>query len=135
MTDNHITFRLYIPLGMIILLMIMIFFHRNHMHKYLYIISSLCLFVAVLAYFAMTRHLAGDREPGALMQAVPIIWLVGIFGGYILSILSFVVFIIEQAQRHLWAKGIIGIAGVALILLSIWGIYMLIRGISSLKSG
>lgn len=135
MTDNHITFRLYIPLGMIILLMIMIFFHRNHMHKYLYIISSLCLFVAVLAYFAMTRHLAGDREPGSLMQAVPIIWLVGIFGGYILSILSFVVFIIEQAQRHLWAKGIIGIAGVALILLSIWGIYMLIRGISSLKRG
>lgn len=135
MTDNHITFRLYIPLGMIILLMIMIFFHRNHMHKYLYIISSLCLFVAVLAYFAMTRHLAGDREPGSLMQAVPIIWLVGIFGGYILSILSFVVFIIEQAQRYLWAKGIIGIAGVALILLSIWGIYMLIRGISSLKSG
>lgn len=135
MTDNHITFRLYIPLGMIILLMIMIFFHRNHMHKYLYIISSLCLFVAVLAYFAMTRHLAGDREPGSLMQAVPIIWLVGIFGGYILSILSFVVFIIEQAQRHLWAKGIIGIAGVALILLSIWGIYMLIRGILSLKSG
>ncbi len=135
MTDNHITFRLYIPLGMIILLMIMIFFHRNHMHKYLYIISSLCLFVAVLAYFAMTRHLAGDREPGSLMQAVPIIWLVGISGGYILSILSFVVFIIEQAQRHLWAKGIIGIAGVALILLSIWGIYMLIRGISSLKSG
>ena len=135
MTDNHITFRLYIPLGMIILLMIMIFFHRNHMHKYLYIISSLCLFVAVLAYFAMTRHLAGDREPGSLMQAVSIIWLVGIFGGYILSILSFVVFIIEQAQRHLWAKGIIGIAGVALILLSIWGIYMLIRGISSLKSG
>lgn len=135
MTDNHITFRLYIPLGMIILLMIMIFFHRNHMHKYLYIISSLCLFVAVLAYFAMTRHLAGDREPGAFMQAVPIIWLVGISGGYTLSILSFVVFIIEQAQRHLWAKGIIGIAGVALILLSIWGIYMLIRGISSLKSG
>ena len=135
MTDNHITFRLYIPLGMIILLMIMIFFHRNHMHKYLYIISSLCLFVAVLAYFAMTRHLAGDREPGSLMQAVPIIWLVGIFDGYILSILSFVVFIIEQAQRHLWAKVIIGIAGVALTLLSIWGIYMLIRGISSLKSG
>ena len=135
MADNHITFRLYIPLGMIILLMIMIFFHRNHMHKYLYIISSLCLFVAVLAYFAMTRHLAGDRKPGALMQAVPIIWLVGIFGGYLLSILSFVVFIIEQAQRHLWAKAIIGIAGVALILLSIWGIYMLIRGISSLKSG
>lgn len=135
MTDNHITFRLYIPLGMIILLMIMIFFHRNHMYKYLYIISSLCLFAAVLAYFAMTRHLAGDREPGALMQAVPIIWLVGIFGGYILSILSFVIFIIEQAQRHLWTKVIIGIAGVALILLSIWGIYMLIRGISSLKSG
>ena len=135
MTDNHITFRLYIPLGMIILLMIMIFFHRNHMYKYLYIISSLCLFAAVLAYFAMTRHLAGDREPGALMQAVPIIWLVGIFGGYLLSILSFVIFIIEQAQRHLWAKVIIGIAGVALILLSIWGIYMLIRGISSLKSG
>lgn len=135
MADNRITFRLYIPLGMIILLMIMIFFHRNHMHKYLYIISSLCLFVAVLAYFAMTRHLAGDREPGSLMQAVPIIWLVGISGGYILSILSFVVFIIEQAQRHLWAKVIIGIAGVALILLSIWGIYMLIRGILSLKSG
>ena len=88
MTDNHITFRLYIPLGMIILLMIMIFFHRNHMYKYLYIISSLCLFAAVLAYFAMTRHLAGDRKPGALMQAVPIIWLVGISGGYILSILS-----------------------------------------------
>ena len=47
MTDNHITFRLYIPLGMIVLLMIMIYFHRSHMHKYFYIISSLCLFAAV----------------------------------------------------------------------------------------
>ena len=63
MTDNHITFRLYIPLGMIILLMIMIFFHRNHMHKYLYIISSLCLFAAVLAYFAMTSILQGTESP------------------------------------------------------------------------
>lgn len=101
MTDNHITFRLYIPLGMIILLMIMIFFHRNHMHKYLYIISSLCLFVAVLAYFAMTRHLAGDREPGSLMQAVPIIWLADIsFQFYLLSFLS--------SSRH---KGIYGRKG------------------------
>ncbi len=70
MTDHHITCRLYIPLGMIILLMIMIFFHRNHMHKYLYIISSLCLFVAVLAYFAMTRHLTGDREPGSYVSTL-----------------------------------------------------------------
>ena len=93
---------------------------------------SIC---SCLGIFCYDKHLAGDRKPGALMQAVPIIWLVGISGGYILSILSFVVFIIEQAQRHLWAKVIIGIAGVALILLSIWGIYMLIRGISSLKSG
>ena len=40
MTDNHITFRLYIPLGMIILLMIMIFFPINSNMIFNYLFKS-----------------------------------------------------------------------------------------------
>ena len=32
MIDNYITFRLYVPIGIMTLLIVMLFFHRNHVH-------------------------------------------------------------------------------------------------------
>ena len=32
MIDNYITFRLYVPIGIMTLLIVMLLFHRNHVH-------------------------------------------------------------------------------------------------------
>ena len=115
--DNYITFRLYIPIGIMILLMIMLFFHRYHMLK----------------YFIFIKQPVGYNR--TWMQAIPFIWLFGIFGGYSLSILSIVAFVIEHAQRHLWARVMIGLACSIFFLLCVRWCYLLIQGILSLKSG
>ena len=85
-----------------ILLMIMLFFHRYHMLKYLYIVNLFCMFLAVSTYFIFIKKPVGYNR--TWMQAIPFIWLFGIFGEYSLSILSIVAFVIEHAQRHLWAR-------------------------------
>lgn len=131
--DNYITFRLYIPIGIMILLMIMLFFHRYHMLKYLYIVNLFCMFLAVSTYFIFIKQPVGYNR--TWMQATPFIWLFGIFGGYSLSILSIVAFVIEHAQRHLWARVMIGLACSIFFLLCVRWCYLLIQGILSLKSG
>ena len=44
------------------------------------------------------------------------IWLISIFGAYVLSISSIGVFVVEQAQRHMWAKVVLGLAGLAAVI-------------------
>ena len=39
-----------------------------------------------------------------------------IFGAYVLSISSIGVFVVEQAQRHMWAKVVLGLAGLAVVI-------------------
>lgn len=135
MTDNYITFRLYVPIGIMILLMIMLFFHRHHALRYLYIINFFCLLAAVFVYFIFRKHPVGYEYPRPWIHVMPFIWLFGILGGYGLSILSFAAFVIEHAQRHLLAKVVIGVSGLILLVLCIWWGYLFIKGILSLKSG
>ena len=135
MTDNYITFRLYVPIGIMPLLIVMLFFHRHHPLRYLYIINFFCLLAAVFVYLIFRKYPVGYEYPKPWVHAMPFIWLFGIFGGYGLSILSFAAFVIEHAQRHLWAKAVIGMSGLILLVLCIWGAYLFIQGILSLKSG
>ncbi|MGP1459122.1 MAG: hypothetical protein ACTTKL_07410 [Treponema sp.] len=115
--------------------MIMLFFHRHHVLKYLYLINFLCLLIAVVAYFILIRHPVGYEASKPWIQVMPFVWLVGLWGGYALSILSVAAFVIEHAQRHLWAKATIGISSLILLFLCIWWGYLFIKGILSLKSG
>ena len=42
--------------------------------------------------------------------------MISIFGAYVLSISSIGVFVVEQAQRHMWAKVVLGLAGLAVVI-------------------
>ncbi len=133
--DNYIVGHLYVPIVLAILLMVMIYFHRYHALKYLYLINLFCFILAVVGYLVLIRHPVGYDDPRLWIQAMPFVFLIGISAGYFLSIISVTAFVIEQAQRHIWAKVVMGVAGVTLIVLCIIGVFLLIQGILSLKSG
>lgn len=133
-TDSSIVGSLYVPLIMIILLSVMIYFHRHSGFKYLYIVNIVLFLVSTVCYFILINREAGE-DPRLWINAIPFIWIIGIFGGYFLSPVSIGVFVIEHAQRHTWAKVLIGIIVAAIIVLSIVGVYLFMQGIQSLKSG
>lgn len=133
--DDYALWRLYVPIIMIILLTVMIYFHRHHALRYLYIINIFCYLAAIFSYFIFINHLAEKDVSTQLINAVPFIWLIGIFAGYFLSVVSVSAFVIEHAQRHTWANVILGIAVFTFIVLCIIGVYFFVRGILSLKSG
>lgn len=132
--DDYILGRLYVPIVMIILLSAMVYFHRHHALRYLYFVNILCYLVAIFCYFIIINHPVGE-DPRPWVNAVPFVWLIGIFAGSFLSVISIGAFVIEHAQRHILARATVGIAGVAFVVLCIIGIYFLIQGILSLKSG
>lgn len=133
--DNYIIGRLYVPIIMIILLMVMTYFHRHHVLKYLYSINIFCYLASVFSYFFLINHPVGEAFSQQWMNAIPFIWLAGIFFGGFLSIVSVVSFVVEQEKRHRWARVIIRIAKVTWIVLCIIGAYFFIQGVQSLKSG
>lgn len=133
--DNYILGHLYIPIIMIILLIVMIYFHRHHTLKYLYFINIFCYLIAIFFYFTLINHPTGKEFSAQWMNAIPFIWLIGIFTGYFLSVISMGAFVIEHAQRYTWAKVVVGIVGFIFVVLCIIGIYLLYKGILSLKSG
>ncbi len=133
--DTNITFRLYVPIGMMLLLAVMLYFHRYSALKYLYFVNILFLLVVVIFYFVWPTPPVGTVLSGLLMEAMPYIFLISIVGGYALSIISALVFVRECAQSQQWAKILIQISGLALIPLGIWWGYLFIKGVLSLKSG
>ncbi len=135
MNDDYILGRLYVSVIMMILLMIMIYFHRHHVLKYLYIINIFCYLASIFSYCILINHPVGQPFSMQWMNAIPFIWLVGTFAGYFLSVVSVSAFVIEHAQRCTWAKVTLGISGLIFIVLCIAGVYLLFKGILSLKSG
>lgn len=133
--DNYILGHLYIPIIMIILLIVMTYFHRHHALKYLYLINIFCYLVAIFSYFILINHPVGEEFSIKWMNNIPFVWLVGIVAGNFLSIISVGAFLAEHAQRYTWAKVVVGIIGFIFIVLFIIGIYLLYKGILSLKSG
>lgn len=133
--DEYIVGRLYVPIFIIIILVIMIYFHRRHFLKYLYILNILLCITTIISYFILVNHPIGEKFSNPLMNILPFVWLIATFSSYSLCIVSCMVFIIEQAQRHIWARIMLIIIGLAHIVCFIIFIYWFVLGILSLQSG
>lgn len=116
LNDENIIGCLYAPLVVIILLGIMIFFHRRKSFKYVYMFNIFIYLIAIVTYFIIIVQPIGLGYESPIITAIKFIWLISIFGAYVLSISSIGVFVVEQAQRHMWAKVVLGLVGVAAVI-------------------
>ena len=116
LNDENIIGCLYAPLSMILLLGIMIYFHRKKSFKYVYMFNIFLYLIAIVTYSIIIAQPIGLGSERPIITAVKFIWLISIFGAYVLSISSIGVFVVEQAQRHMWAKVVLGLAGLAAVI-------------------
>ena len=114
LNDSYIIGRLILPIIMIIILGIMIYFHRHQPLKYLYIGNIVVYLVAILSYFILDLW-----DVSVYHTVVAIVWVIAMFVAYPLTIVSVSAFLIEQAQGHLWIKIVIIIAILASIVATI----------------
>lgn len=135
MEHVNTVFILILPAGMIGLLLLMTALHRERPLKYLYLVNILFLIAEITSFFVLAKHPVGEDFAMPWMDSMIYIWLGGLIGGYALSILSCVIFVIERARKHLWARIALGIGSVVWIGLCVYGVYLLILGILSLKTG
>ena len=116
LNDENIIGCLYAPLVVILLLGIMIFFHRKKSFRYVYMFNIFLYLIAIVTYFIIIVQPIGLGYERPIITAIKFIWLISIFGAYVLSISSIGVFVVEQAQRHMWAKVVLGLAGLAAVI-------------------
>ena len=116
LNDDNVIGCLYAPLAMIFLLGIMFFFHRKKSFKYVYMFNIFLYLIAIVTYFIIIVQPIGLGYESPIITAVKFIWLISIFGAYVLSISSIGVFVVENAKRHLWAKVVLGLVGVAVVI-------------------
>ena len=116
LNDENIIGCLYAPLAMILLLGIMIYFHRKKSFKYVYMFNIFLYLIAIVTYFIIIVQPIGLGYESPIITVIKFIWLISIFGAYVLSISSIGIFVIEQAQRHMWAKVVLGLAGLATVI-------------------
>lgn len=116
LNDENIIGCLYAPLVVILLLGIMIFFHRKKSFRYVYMFNIFLYLIAIVTYFIIIVQPIGLGYERPIITAIKFIWLISIFGAYVLSISSIGVFVVEQAQRHMWAKVVLGLVGVAAVI-------------------
>ena len=135
MSNEYSLLRACIPWIIILILSLISYFSRNSKLKYLYLISIIPWIGIIISEFIIMNHPIWYNDPRPWMQAMPFIrlisWLIGVF----MTIKSIAIFIITQAQKHLWAKITIITIKIIAILASIWFGYFVILGILSLKSG
>ena len=116
LNDENIIGCLYAPLVVILLLGIMIFFHRKKSFRYVYMFNIFLYLIAIVTYFIIIVQPIGLGYESPIITVIKFIWLISIFGAYVLSISSIGVFVVEQAQRHMWAKVVLGLAGLAVVI-------------------
>lgn len=116
LNDDNVIGCLYIPIEVILLLGIMIFFHRKKSFKYVYMFNIFLYLIAIVTYFIIIVQPIGLGYESPIIKAIKFIWLISIFGAYVLSISSIGVFVVEQAQRHMWAKVVLGLTGLAAVI-------------------
>ena len=116
LNDENVIGCLYIPIAVILLLGIMIFFHRKKSFKYVYMFNIFLYLIAIVTYFIIIVQPIGLGYESPIITAIKFIWLISIFGAYVLSISSIGVFVVENAKRHLWAKVVLGLVGVAAVI-------------------
>ena len=116
LNDENIIGCLYAPLVVILLLGIMIFFHRKKSFKYVYMFNIFLYLIEIVTYFIIIAQPIGLGYESSIITAIKFIWLISIFGAYVLSISSIGIFFVENAKRHLWAKVVLGLASLAAII-------------------
>ena len=116
LNDDNVIGCLYIPIAMILLLGIMIYFHRRKSFKYVYMFNIFIYLIAIVTYFIIIAQPIGLGYESPIITAIKFIWLISIFGAYVLSISSIGIFVVENAKRHLWAKVVLGLVGVAAVI-------------------
>ena len=126
---------LYVPLGMLLLLVVMIYFHRHHWLKYVYLVSASCLLIEIFSLLYLQWQSQGE-SPVSAFSLIFVFLFMSTYGlGLVLAVLSIGAFLVEYAQRQLWARIVIGIALFVLIVLFFVCVYWFMQGVASLNSG
>ena len=126
---------LYVPLGMLLLLMVMIYFHRHHWLKYVYLVSASCLLIEIFSLLYLQWQSQGV-SPVSTFSVIVVFLFMSTYGfGLVLAVLSVGAFLVEYAQRQLWARIVIGIALFVIIVLFFVCVYWFMQGVASLNSG
>lgn len=126
---------LYVPLGMLLLLMVMIYFHRHHWLKYVYLVSASCLLIEIFSLLYLQWQSQGV-SPVSTFSLIVVFLFMSTYGlGLVLAVLSIGAFLVEYAQRQWWARIVIGIALFVIIVLFFVSVYWFMQGVASLNSG
>lgn len=126
---------LYVPLGMLLLLVVMIYFHRHHWLKYVYLVSASCLLIEIFSLLYLQWQSQGV-SPVSTFSLIVVFLFMSTYGlGLGLAVLSVGAFLVEYAQRQWWARIVIGIALFVLIVLFFVCVYWFMQGVASLNSG
>lgn len=126
---------LYVPLGMLLLLIVMIYFHRHHWLKYVYLVSASCLLIEIFSLLYLQWQSQGV-SPVSTFSLIVVFLFMSTYGlGLGLAVLSVGAFLVEYAQRQWWARIVIGIALFVLIVLFFVCVYWFMQGVASLNSG
>ena len=126
---------LYVPLGMLLLLMVMIYFHRHHWLKYVYLVSASCLLLEIFSLLYLQWQSQGVSPVSTFSLIVVFLFMSTYVLGLGLAVLSVGAFLVEYAQRQWWARIVIGIALFVLIVLFFVCVYWFMQGVASLNSG
>lgn len=126
---------LYVPLGMLLLLMVMIYFHRHHWLKYVYLVSASCLLIEIFSLLYLQWQSQGV-SPVSTFSLIVVFLFMSTYGlGLVLAVLSIGAFLVEYAQRQWWARIVIGVALFVIIVLFFVCVYWFMQGVASLNSG
>ena len=126
---------LYVPLGMLLLLMVMIYFHRHHWLKYVYLVSASCLLIEIFSLLYLQWQSQGVSPVSTFSLIVVFLFMSTYVLGLGLAGLSVGAFLVEYAQRQWWARIVIGIALFVIIVLFFVCVYWFMQGVASLNSG
>lgn len=126
---------LYVPLGMLLLLMVMIYFHRHHWLKYVYLVSASCLLIEIFSLLYLQWQSQGVSPVSTFSLIVVFLFMSTYVLGLGLAVLSVGAFLVEYAQRQWWARIVIGIALFVIIVLFFVSVYWFMQGVASLNSG
>ena len=83
LNDENIIGCLYAPLAMILLLGIMIYFHRKKSFKYVYMFNIFLYLIEIVTYFIIIAQPIGLGYESSIITAIKFIWLISIFGAYV----------------------------------------------------
>lgn len=126
---------LYVPLGMLLLLMVMIYLHRHHWLKYVYLVSASCLLIEIFSLLYLQWQSQGVSPVSTFSLIVVFLFMSTYVLGLGLAVLSVGAFLVEYVQRQWWARVVIGIALFVLIVLFFVCVYWFMQGVASLNSG